>query len=77
MRLVLALFSVAVIGIDDSFQKVYSDAEYLEDKCTIHSTDDYQTRVDIDHKKFYSKGMPPRKKIACDISDLQELLYSS
>lgn len=56
MRLVLALFSIVVVGIDNSFQKVYSDPEYLEDKCTIHSTDDYHTRVDIDHKKFNSKA---------------------
>nr|XP_058973727.1 uncharacterized protein LOC131800068 [Pocillopora verrucosa] len=45
MQLVLALFSIVVVGIENSFQKVYSDAEYLEDKCTVQSTDNYHTRL--------------------------------
>ena len=48
MQLVLALFSIVVVGIENSFQKVYSDAEYLEDKCTVQSTDNYHTRLGID-----------------------------
>lgn len=56
MRLVLVLFFIVVVSIENSIQKVNRDTEHIEDKCSIHSCDDYHSRLKVDREKFNSKA---------------------
>ena len=63
MRLILALFFVVAFRIENSAQNIYNDKEDRDEKCTIHSSDNYQTRLEVEYKNSKSKGMPFHRKI--------------